>query len=146
MNKEAPVRPRLLLIDDVQDNLEFLTLMLRDKYDVFSYVSCMEARLALLNFKPDLLLLDVRMAPMDGVQFLKEARSRYGLQEVPAIAVTALAHESEKQRLLAAGFQEVVVKPILDFPKFHAMIEAFVKRNAPEEDKRELDGHYPMTA
>ena len=140
------MRPRLLLIDDAPDNLEFLTLLLRDKYDVFGYASCMEARLALLSIKPDLLLLDVRMTPINGVQFLQEARFRYGLHAIPAIAVTALAHESEKERLLAAGFQDVVVKPILDFPEFEAMIEAFVKPNSPEEDKPVLDGHYPMSA
>ena len=43
------MKRRLLLIDDAPDNLEFLTLLLRDKYDVLSYASCVEARLALLN-------------------------------------------------------------------------------------------------
>jgi CheY-like chemotaxis protein len=140
------VKPRLLLIDDAPDNLEFLTVLLRDKYDVFSYGSCVEARRALVDVKPDLLLLDVRMAPIDGVQFLNDVRTRGGLHAIPAIAVTALAQESEKARLLAAGFQAVVTKPIFDFPELESLIEAFVKPNAPEEDERALDGHYPMTA
>ena len=124
------VKRRLLVIDDAPDNLEFLTVLLRDTYDVFSYGSCGEALPDLPDIDPDLLLLDVRMFPMNGVDFLKQVRAVPGFSSIPAIAVTALAHDAERQAFLAAGFQEVVIKPILDLPKLQAMIAMLLESSA----------------
>src|SRR5262249_51892705 len=92
---------RVLLIDDSPDNLEFLTILLCKDYDVFSYGSSREARLVLAGIAADLLFLDVRMFPINGVNFLREVRALQGFCRIPAIAVTAMAHNMEEQALLA---------------------------------------------
>lgn len=61
---------------------------------------------------PDLLLVDVRMSPMNGLDFLRQVRFLDGFFRIPAIAITALAYEAEKQACLEAGFRGVVTKPI----------------------------------
>jgi two-component system CheB/CheR fusion protein len=124
------VKRRLLLIDDAPDNLEVLTVLLGDQYDVFSYGSCREALLDLPDIKPDLLLLDVRMFPINGVDFLSEVRAMRGFCGIPAIAVTALAGDAEKEAFLAAGFQEIVTKPILDLATLEATIAQLLKTTA----------------
>jgi CheY-like chemotaxis protein len=124
------MKSRLLLIDDVPDSLEVLTVLLSDEYEVFSYGSCQLALTDLPVIKPDLLLLDVRMFPMSGVDFLSEVRAMPEFRDIPAIAVTALAHDGERQGFLAAGFQEIVIKPILDLPKLEAIIARLLKVKA----------------
>src|SRR5262245_43386284 len=95
---------RLLLIDDPPDNLEFLTTLLDNNYEVFNYGSSREARLVLAGVAPDLLFLDVRTFPINGVNFLREIRAIQRFCALPAIAVTAMSHDVEKQALLAEGF------------------------------------------
>jgi len=132
---------RLLLIDDPPDNLEFLTALLCNNYEVFSYGSLREARLVLAGIMPDLLFLDVRMFPINGVNFLREVRAIQRFCGLPAIAVTAMAHEAEKQALLAEGFQAIVTKMTLDLSQLRATINGLLKWRAREDDSG-LDGLY----
>jgi len=135
---------RLLLIDDPPDNLEFLTALLCNNYEVFSYGSSREARLVLAGIAPDLLFLDVRMFPINGVNFLREVRAIQRFCGIPAIAVTAMAHHMEEQALLAEGFQAIVTKPTLDVSQLEATINALLKSSDAEEEKG-LDGAYRVT-
>jgi CheY-like chemotaxis protein len=136
---------RLLLIDDPPDNLEFLTGLLCNNYEVFNYGSSREARLVLAGIVPDLLFLDVRMFPINGVNFLREIRAIQRFCGIPAIAVTAMAHEVERQALLAEGFQAIVTKPTLDASQLKATINALLKSPA-EEYGSGLDGPYPVAS
>ncbi len=58
------MRPRLVIVEDDQDNLEALSLLLAERYDVFGYESPIEALKAVETVRPDLLVLDVRTAPI----------------------------------------------------------------------------------
>jgi CheY-like chemotaxis protein len=113
---------RLLLVDDNQDNLEVLTFILREKYHVSSHVCAADALTALEAAKPDLVVLDIGMSPVDGLQCLQAIRAVPGYASIPAIALTAFAREVEKKAFLAAGFQAVVTKPILDHREMFAVI------------------------
>ena len=119
-------RKRILLADDHADNLEWLTVALSDKYQVSGCASGEEALRSLEQVKPDLLVLDVRMGPLDGVQCLEAIRGRPGYADIPAVALTALAGEVAKAELLAAGFQAVVEKPILDERDLHDTIDSLL--------------------
>jgi CheY-like chemotaxis protein len=105
---------RLLLVDDSPDNLEVLAVLLAEKYRVWSYGSAAEALRALETVKPDVLVLDIGMVPVDGVECLAAIRAIPGYSGVPAIALTAFARDIEREAFLGAGFQAVVTKPILD--------------------------------
>jgi CheY-like chemotaxis protein len=121
------MKRRLLLIDDAPDNLDFLSVFLADTYDVFCYTSGEEALHALPGIKPELLLLDVRMLPVNGVDFLKTVRGMTGFAHIPAVAVTALAYETHRQTIVEAGFQTVVTKPITDLRQFQHLIEEMLR-------------------
>jgi CheY-like chemotaxis protein len=114
---------RLLVVEDNQDTLDLLTLWLSEKYRVFSYGCAPEALTALETAQPDLLLLDIGMGPIDGLECLKAIRAmpRYG--NIPAIALTGYARDSEREAFRAAGFQAVLAKPILDDELFAAITE-----------------------
>jgi CheY-like chemotaxis protein len=123
-------RPLLLVVDDNRDILDMLTLSLSEKYSVMACQSADEALVAMETSRPDLLMLDIRMSPVDGVQCLKAIRATPGSADIPAIALTAFARESDRQAFLAAGFQAVAVKPILDQCELEALIDMLVGAGA----------------
>jgi CheY-like chemotaxis protein len=118
---QEAARKRLLIVDAV-DNLDVLEVLLADQYDVTTCTSSAEAVETAKRIKPDLLLLDIAMSAMDGVECLQRIRAVPELGNVPAIAVTALAHNSSRNRCLESGFQEFVSKPILDFKDLNRRI------------------------
>ena len=127
---------RLLLVEDDQDTLDVFTLWLSQYYSVSGFRCADEALAALETLKPDLLLLDIGMRPIDGLACLQQIRSKPGYDKIPAIALTGYARECEREAFQSAGFQAVVTKPVLDDDLFVA-IEALL---AP------LDGQSPLSS
>jgi CheY-like chemotaxis protein len=118
---------RLLLVDDNPDNLEILAFLLRERYTVFTYSAAPEAVQAIASVKPDLLVLDIGMPALDGVQCLHAIRAVPGYSAIPAIAVTAFARDVERKAFLDAGFQAVVTKPIIDLRRLLEVIDSLLK-------------------
>ena len=118
---------QLLLVDDNRDNRDVLTVILSEKYRVASYGSAAEALTAVEALRPDLLVLDIGMTPVDGLQCLKAIRAMPGHASTPAIALTAFAREIDRQTFLAAGFQAVVTKPVLDLRELETLIDTLLQ-------------------
>ena len=119
---------RLLLVDDNQDNLELLTAILSERYQVSSFACAREALAALEAAKPDLVVLDIGMSPIDGLGCLQTIRDRPGYSSIPAIALTAYARDVERKAFLATGFDAVVTKPILDYQELFGRITALLEQ------------------
>ena len=105
---------RLLLVDDVDINREVGAEMLR-KFG--AHVETAEnGKLALRRLEqgelPDLVLMDIQMPEMDGLEATRRIRQRWNAQQLPVLAMTAHALEEERQRCLQAGMQERITKPI----------------------------------
>ncbi|TXT64361.1 MAG: Polar-differentiation response regulator DivK [Promethearchaeota archaeon] len=64
------------------------------------------------NGNPDLIILDIRLPKINGIEICKELRKIERFQHVPIIAVTAYAMKGDEERILAAGFDEYIEKPI----------------------------------
>jgi two-component system CheB/CheR fusion protein len=69
---------------------------------------------AVEEFVPDVLLCDIAMPGEDGYAFMRKLRALPSprLAAIPALALTALAHDDDRERALAAGFQMHVAKPV----------------------------------
>jgi CheY-like chemotaxis protein len=106
---------RVLVVDDEKDTLELIVFIL-EQYgaSVQAVTSATEALNILVNVKPDVLLSDIGMPEMDGYMFIQQIRSLCPEQggEIPAIALTAYAGETDHQQILLAGFQKHVTKPV----------------------------------
>jgi CheY-like chemotaxis protein len=107
-------RKRLLFVEDDRDNRETLAMILEQKYDVFGYPSAEDAMQAIYDVQPDLLLLDIGMYPVDGLECLRSIRAIPRYRTTPAVALTAHARGADRKKFIEGGFQAVVVKPVLD--------------------------------
>jgi len=121
---------RVLIVDDNADARDLLSFLLKDRgATVTVATTAAEALQALERSLPDLLLSDIGMLEMDGYTMMRQIRTQFGAQgrEIPAIAVTAYAGETNRQKALEAGFQRHIAKPI-DPPELVAVIRALVNR------------------
>ena len=123
-------RKRLLLIEDSPDNLLFFRTLLEEDFDFMACSSCQEALNDIGRLAPDLLLMDIAMADINGIDCLKRLRATSEFRNIPAIAVTALAYPEDKRDCLEAGFQAIVVKPILDLDQFRRLIDATLQSSS----------------
>jgi len=126
---DATTRPRRLLVEDDADTLEVFSLLLGERYAVSAYRSPLDALRGLGDARPDLVLLDIGMHPIDGVECLRQIRATPGHADVAAVALTGFARDQERERFLACGFQAVVVKPF-EPADLIAVIDGLVGRSA----------------
>ncbi|GAB3192173.1 GGDEF domain-containing response regulator [Hydrogenophaga aquatica] len=106
-------RPRILIVDDMHENLHVLMSVLRDDYAVVAATSGEKAlELARRQPQPDLVLLDIRMPGMDGYSVLSELKIDPATADIPVIFVTALADAADEARGLALGVADYITKPV----------------------------------
>ena len=90
-----------------------LVMQVIGKFDVRECGSGREALLAARDFQPDLILLDMLMPELDGVNTLAMLRRMPHLAEVPALFVTGLTSEADVARYMQAGAIGVIPKPVM---------------------------------
>jgi len=115
----SPLTPRpspllglqVLLVEDEVDTREVLTLAL-EQYgaEVTAVTSAAEAKSAIAKFQPDVIISDIAMPEEDGYDLIQQLRD-WGKQ-MPAIALTAYARDSDRTAAIAAGFQQHLSKPV----------------------------------
>ena len=117
-NNEVPradaERAIVAVIEDNADNRLLLHAILGDDFVIHAYEGGSEALAAMPDRLPDLVLLDVSLPGMDGLEVLAAMRTDPALREVPVVAVTAHAMTGDRERYLSCGFDGYVSKPIVD--------------------------------
>ncbi|MFN8380526.1 MAG: PAS domain S-box protein [Anaerolineales bacterium] len=104
---------KILIVEDTDSIILLLTEYLRYKgYQIMAAHNGMEGLMLAIKEKPDLILMDVMMPVMDGVEATKRIRAEKDLQEIPIIALTALAMTGDKERCLQAGMNDYLSKPV----------------------------------
>ncbi len=105
---------RLAVVEDNPDNRLLVRAMLEDTYAIVEYTDGNEAVLGIAAEPPDLVLLDISLPGLDGLEVLEILRQRHGLETLPIIALTAHAMSGDRERYLNQGFDGYVSKPIVD--------------------------------
>ncbi|MGL4381794.1 MAG: two-component sensor histidine kinase BarA [Vibrio sp.] len=104
---------RVMAVDDNPANLKLITALLQDRVEcVIACTSGQEALEQAQQRQFDIILMDIQMPHMDGVTACKAIKQLDGYQEIPVIAVTAHAMAGERDRLLNAGMDDYLTKPI----------------------------------
>ena len=105
--------PTVLVVDDVPENLTVLGELLVRDYTVRAANSGAAAlKLAALQPRPDLILLDLMMPGMDGFEVMSRLRADPLTRDIPVICVTALNATEEEERGLSMGAVDYITKPL----------------------------------
>jgi len=99
---------RVLIVEDDLAVLEVLQMMLSENYEIYSARNGREAIYSYKMYKPDIVLMDIVLPDMDGVETTKEIKSRFS--DAKIIGITAFAVQKGKD-LLKAGALEIIEKP-----------------------------------
>lgn len=108
------VKPLVLIAEDNIDNMTTVKALLIDEYSVIEAIDGLEAVRLTKKHKPDLVLMDISLPNIDGVQAFKIIRSTDDLKHIPIIALTASAMKHDRDRILAQGFDAFISKPIIE--------------------------------
>ena len=108
-----PELNRILYVEDDDDIRQVAELALEDVggYQVSLCESGQQALDTVNSFAPDLILLDVMMPDMDGIETFQKLRERGALDNVPVILMTAKVHPEEMARYREMGVFDVIPKP-----------------------------------
>jgi len=104
---------RILIVDDNPTNLKLASDVLESEgFAVDSAEDAEEARLALGQRLPDLILMDIALPGMDGLTLTRLLKSEGRFAQVPIVALTASAMRGDEEKALAAGCAGYITKPI----------------------------------
>jgi two-component system cell cycle response regulator len=110
---------RVLVVDDILANVRLLEAKLTSEYfEVCTAMNGADALEAVDSFKPDIILLDVMMPGIDGIEVCRRIKSDPKSQHIPVIMVTALDQIEDRVRGLEAGADDFVTKPVNDAALF----------------------------
>lgn len=117
---------RVLIIEDNPANMELMRYLLQAFGHVVlpasdGLVGCAMAR----HERPDLVICDIHLPKMDGFGVVRELKQNFHTQTLPVVAVTAQAMVGDREKLLGAGFDGYICKPI-DPEFFVAQVDTFL--------------------
>jgi CheY-like chemotaxis protein len=105
-------KPVVLVVEDNPDNMLTMKALLAREYIVIEAADGPTGVELARSRKPHLILMDVGLPEKDGVAVFKEIRNNLATAHIPVIAVTASALVSDRETILAHGFDAYVAKPI----------------------------------
>ncbi|HEY5022101.1 MAG TPA: diguanylate cyclase, partial [Gemmatimonadaceae bacterium] len=115
---------KILIVDDHEDNIELLRARLEARgYEVHGANDGYAALEAVERVRPDLILLDVMMPKMDGIEVVRRLKANPNLPFIPVIMQTALDSTENKVEGLDAGADDYITKPI-NFAELEARVNA----------------------
>lgn len=125
---------RVLLVEDNQLNQDVASGLLSDAGFVVDIAENGEAALQKLGVNTyDIVLMDMQMPVMDGISATRKIREQPKLAQLPIIAMTANATESDRRRCLNAGMNDYVAKPIEPTDLWKALLKWIDKTPAPQK-------------
>lgn len=107
------MKPTLLIVDDNLINLKLACEVLASEgYDILQARGAAEALDCLQQALPDLILTDIAMPGMDGLELTRRLKSQPETRQIPVIAMTAFAMKGDEEKARAAGCDGYISKPI----------------------------------
>jgi two-component system cell cycle response regulator DivK len=104
---------RVLVVEDNASNLTLSTFLLESAGHAVLSASDAESGLALARAEqPDLILMDIQLPGMDGLQATALLKSDAATRSIPVIALTALAMKGDEERIRTAGCDGYIAKPL----------------------------------
>lgn len=110
---------RVLVVDDIVANVRLLEAKLTAEYfEVVTAMNGMDALEAVQRTKPDIVLLDIMMPGIDGIEVCKRIKADSSIHHIPVVMITALDQPEDRVRGLEAGADDFLTKPVNDISLF----------------------------
>jgi CheY-like chemotaxis protein len=104
---------RVLIVEDTEDNMELISFIMEEYgYQVLKAETGEQGVAMALAEQPDFIILDIQLPDIDGYEVLKRIRASGANGDMPIIAMTSFAMTGDRERLLAAGCNGYIEKPI----------------------------------
>jgi CheY-like chemotaxis protein len=122
---------KILVVEDNEENWDMISRRLQRRgYLVVHAADGQEAVDLAAHERPDLILMDVSLPVLDGLEATRRIRARVETQTIPVIALTAHAMSGDRDRVLQAGCDDYHAKPV-ELPRLLAQMEALLAKEAP---------------
>ncbi len=123
--KSQPIEGKavVMVVEDNPDNMLTVKALLSENYVVIEAVNGIEGLELAKKYEPNLILLDIALPVMDGIEVFKKIRALPKLQDIAVIALTASAMTNDREAILAYGFDGYIPKPIDESVFFKAIDE-----------------------
>ena len=139
MEREDRSKYRILVVDDHEDNIELLRARLEARGYIVEGAGDGQAALdAVYRQCPDLILLDVMMPKLDGIEVVRRLKSNPALPFIPVIMQTALDSTENKVEGLDAGADDYITKPI-NFAELEARVNSLLRIKKLQNDLAERE-------
>lgn len=122
MSDETSHKSRLLIVDDEPINIDILSGILAEDYELRAATSGQQAIRVAQKQLPDLILLDMVMPEMDGLAVCEILKAEESTKDIPVIFVTSMGDSDNEERGLQAGAVDYISKPVS-----HSIVKARVK-------------------
>jgi len=104
---------KILIVEDNPSNMRLIELILRDKgYTLLKATDGEEALDVALRGQPDLIIMDIQLPKLNGLEATRRLRQAPVFSRIPIIAVTAYAMKGDKEKIINAGCDAYLSKPI----------------------------------
>ena len=104
---------RILIVEDNPENMRMLEMVLRAKnYTLLKATDGEEALDIAMRERPDLIIMDIQLPKMNGLEVTRKLRETPAFSQTPIIAITAYAMKGDKERVIESGCDAYLSKPI----------------------------------
>ena len=115
----------ILVVEDNEKNMKLIRVVLESSgYRTLEASTGREAVDLASEHRPALVLMDIRLADMDGLEALKRLREDADTASIPVLALTAQAMKGDRERFLEAGFDGYLAKPV-DIDELIAIVREY---------------------
>jgi two-component system, cell cycle response regulator DivK len=103
---------KIMIVEDVELNVELLVQLLEDQYELVTASDGAAALVLLEVQRPDLILMDISLPVLDGLETTRRIKAQPELRHIPIIALTAHAMQGDADKVRAAGCDGYLTKPL----------------------------------
>jgi signal transduction histidine kinase/DNA-binding response OmpR family regulator/HAMP domain-containing protein len=116
-------KPIILVVEDNPDNMITVKAILSENFTIIEAIDGLEGVEKAKSCKPNLILMDIALPGIDGIAAFNTIRKDFLLENIPVIALTASAMTTDRESILAKGFDGYIAKPIDEIQFFKTINE-----------------------
>ena len=129
----------VLIVDDNPMNMKLVRVLLTGEgYEVRTAADALEALDILKEWRPLLILMDIQLPGIDGLELTRRLKADPGTDQIIIIGLTAYAMKGDEERILAAGCEAYIAKPI-DTRTLPGVIATLIEKTADRKDSNAVE-------